>query len=248
MDHSYSPHDSLSSQHIPIALHLRSDAHAPSFVPSTPDSSVVGGESLDSRNWVDTHDFLNRSSLPPGTPQDSLDVELDTSSFTDRLKVSHLKFHSDRLLSQSLTRAVVGGERGVGLRKAHGLTTAAEGVLGSGDVGRRKILTTSKSVPSLLKSDTTLSILSRNHSPHLELHPPSSPSSPSNAPAYFSSTNMVPSKPMLQSKKITPFMRTSSIYHPNIFTNEEKHKGLLYPTWLAVANKERTLGEELEGR
>ena len=53
---------------------------------------------------------------------------------------------------------------------------------------------------------------------------------------------------MFQARKITPYMRTSSIYHPTVFTNEEKHKGLLYPTWLAVANKERTLRNELEER
>ncbi|GMH61280.1 hypothetical protein TrRE_jg176, partial [Triparma retinervis] len=243
MDHSYSSNDLLPNSQIPIALHLRSDSHGPSFTPATPDSSVVAGESLDSRNWIDTHDFTNNRSLgTPDAPQDSLDVEVDASSFTGRLKVSHLKFHSDRLASQSLARAVVGGDRGTGLRKAHGLTTAAEGVLGRGDVGRRNLLTTSKSVPELLRSDATLSLLSRNHSPHLE-PPPQSKTSTTTVP--FSSTDMVPSKPMLQAKKITPFMRTSSIYHPKVFTNSEKHKGLLYPTWLAVANASRTLRSDL---
>ena len=136
----------------------------------------------------------------------------------------------------------------MGLRKAHGLTTAAERVLGNGDLGRRKLLTTSKSVSELIKSETTISMISRNHSPHLDTSPIPYPSSHSTYSPPFSSSNMVPSKPMLQVKKVTPFMRTSSIYHPHVFTNEEKQKGLLYPTWLAIANKERTLREELEER
>ena len=183
-------------------------------------------------------------SSPAGSePSDALDEHVSLS-LRGPVKEGQKKYErrlAKEEFHQQLVDRYMGGEMGR-IRKSHHLSTSAALTLfhpSSTPPQTITLLKTSTSVPEILSDETWAAINAPVPSPYLNPEPSTSHDLPT-------TQHFVPPRPAMKQKFPKPCFKSSDVYGDQVWTDEQKHKALLYPPWLAIANAERTLPEKME--